>query len=71
MKKLNSLKLNQLSKTAIEKAEMGLISGGICYCAANCSCSYSQSSSSDSYYPTENSNWYANLGANGRGSSAS
>ena len=73
MKKLNSLKLNQLSKAEIEKNEMGLIVGGTCTCSSYCGCLYAggQCSSGDSYYggSSVDSNWYANLSANGRGNS--
>ena len=52
MKKLNSLKLNQLSKVEIEKREMNALKGGVCGCISSCGCQYSgsQCSSGDSYY---------------------
>ena len=44
MKKLNLLKLNQLSKTEIEKREMNSLKGGVCGCicagGTNCPCAY-------------------------------
>ena len=51
MKKLNSLKLNQLNKAEIEKREMNILKGGNS-CSDCCPCRYegSQCSSGDSYY---------------------
>jgi natural product precursor len=55
MKKLSKLKLNQLSKTELEKREMNMLNGGTCACTGAgtpCSCAYEgpQCSSNDSYY---------------------
>lgn len=54
MKRLSSLKLNQISMTEMEKREMGILKGGTCVCACStgCSCLYAgpQCSSCDSYY---------------------
>ena len=53
MKKLNSLKLNQLSKAELERKELGLIKGGIdTVCCSPCSCAYAgeQENEYDSYY---------------------
>ncbi len=65
MKKLGKLKLNQLSKTEIEKREMNALRGG-CACAAYCGCQYEgeQCSSGDSYYGGSTSD--ANADANGQ-----
>lgn len=50
MKKLSSLKLNQISENEMAKREMNLLRGGSC--TNGCSCAYAgpQCSSGDSYY---------------------
>jgi natural product precursor len=50
MKKLNSLKLNHLSKAEMEKREMNNLKGGICNNACGCFYAGPQCPSGDSYY---------------------
>jgi natural product precursor len=70
MKKLNSLKLNQLSKAEMEQREMNSLKGGACACVcggpAGCGCLYEkpeQCEQNDSYWG--GSSQWDNQGANG------
>ena len=64
MKKINKLRLNNLSKTEMEKREMNNLRGGTCGCVYACGCQYAggQCSSGDSYYGGSSNT--ANGGAN-------
>lgn len=68
MKKLNSLRLNQFSKTEIGMREMNSLKGGRCACICfgeNCGCLYygEQCSSGDDYWG--GSSLFDNTKANG------
>lgn len=72
MKKLNSLRLNQFSKTEMEQREMKTLKGGVCACVCvgeGCGCLYEgeQCSSNDSYWGGSSNydNAYANGDPNG------
>jgi natural product precursor len=60
MKKLNQLRLNQLSKVDLERREMSSLIGGDCFTCA-CGCSYSSTSSNMSanagYGYTQTAGW--------------